>query len=1718
MRKIKKGLLTICLTLLMIATFAWCFSCTDAKGVTISFNTNGGSSILDESLEEGTSFVLPTPEREGYSFEGWYTSSDFSGAAVTEIVAGENMTFYAKWEQMYLVTLDLNGGNLDVSSLYLKAGANVYNAVKTLIPTKTDYEFGAWFVGENELGANTRMTEAALTLKAEYKIKYVVECYEQTLALDGYQKSEQEYVGYAYVGSTVLAEQALTGFYEVDHADTVRQKEIKSTVAENVFKLYFDREEYEVTFYSNAPDGSSQSETYNVLFGKDLQVPYNYTADGYCLLGWATSTTGNVAYEANYIDIMLGKDGVTPEKVSPSRDMALYGVWLKAYVDMFGNSDYLYLTSEEVTVGEASLTVYNLYLCRGGAFFEGEYEEETGDFYFEHNGKTLMEGRLHDDGKFIYKNSARADYVSTKYEFGYGLNELEKIKFDQYNGITYITTDENSLDTESTGTYYINDEGYYVATFTSGALAGETFTMTVGYVRDSSTGTYVSAYQVRNDAEIELGSLVRFGFYQGQKSYYTDGNGPVYDITLNGFGSAHFNLGGGEYETYYYILDDDGETLYLYDTNSGSLIGTTKIIYDEQFNKTGYMFYEKNLDGTYGYGDGTITLDGVCNAVYETEEGKVNGYFTHTTSVFGGTLVTVTANGNTYTMLITITQTNVGDYIMTSTSVDEKLATYAEFYYIQESTTETKSQKVDQTKIYYAPLLTINNVKQGDAILYGYTDASTYEKISEGTYTYDKETGLYTYQASTFYDAQVNTSIMDLSTVQTMVFSIDSSATNYNVHYWYSYTTEEGTTERSVSYASADGTQTLLLVSGMAIYKENGAIIAMGTYSKTYQSIEDEQSDKVTYSTEGMLTLTTSDNTYYFEVYEDTGALIKLEHKPYSLRLLKEDGNNINSSETLYFDGKTKDGATYTVVSGDDSAEYVGKFEKIGETPQGYYIFRFYAEAKGELTEQEFKFIVISDHGVFAKYNETYNGIYQSEEYGKLELDGFGYLATYTDVDGYTYTDKYFIENENEIKFTVGEAAFVYFDLKGEKSFALRGTEYGTYLYMNNQLFDDVLFKLDGYGSLTVCEMVEDPENEGSYVEKEMGSGTYKFDNEWVTFTYTLTGSDEPIVLYGQLGYYYYDSSTVYNTFFEYNEEVKATYVNTADYTVMQLDGFGNATVYGNYGVVEYGHYTLVTDTLLYYVNSSSTDASLYVYDAVKGTAAPVSLKARGYYTQNLESLLFTKYGFAIFNGQTRYFYYIDDNDNVTIYREAEEGEEANAYGFVTENFGAFSDTKEYGNKLYYASEKSALVFDRQTDNAANYPINGNAITKLTFAPTGDGEFSVRGIVTIGSKNYDCTVVRNVLDDGTVDFYVTVDFYRFDILVDYQGDMDENRVNTYRITKMSQVIVAPSNKYLMYYYLYNMFVGADAANALENSYGTVSIIAEYDQNGNITQFYFNGEFADDSKMYDTEGELVESLTGLKIYDAEGKLVESFDELVKSIKNSENSIYKVSAECKGYTYHLYFSIYENGYTSGYGYSVYAFVREEVLTCTAADEKEYTVTFERVIASDASMSAGSCFKASIVCDTAEVKGHLWYEQNGYFYYIVRTYDEDTGLVTSSLYYKLELVEAPSGDQSVEENKTNVIPVYASLKSVTVEKVNTIYADGDNTSYIDVNEDTGEVMLLAISGQPYIVMESSYDATTRTYTVSLSETLTYSVVVAEDGQSVTITQVVETEEEAD
>ena len=250
MNKIRKPFIVL-LTLLTVAFCALAVGCKKDKKFTLSFETNGGTAIESVQLDKGAEYDLPSAEKTGYEFDGWYLNADFTGEKTTKITVNDNVTVYAKWGKLYNITLDANGGSIDKTSVYVKAGELVNSAVSGLIPTKADHLFGVWQIDGKDLTASYVMPENDVTLTAKYKTKYTVTVWKEDIS-GTYVEEQQKIADYAYAGTVPSKDFGGTGFELNANADGSKPlAKISENVSENAFVLYYKRSSYTVRFDSN---------------------------------------------------------------------------------------------------------------------------------------------------------------------------------------------------------------------------------------------------------------------------------------------------------------------------------------------------------------------------------------------------------------------------------------------------------------------------------------------------------------------------------------------------------------------------------------------------------------------------------------------------------------------------------------------------------------------------------------------------------------------------------------------------------------------------------------------------------------------------------------------------------------------------------------------------------------------------------------------------------------------------------------------------------------------------------------------------------------------------------------------------------------------------------------------------------------------------------------------------------------------------------------------------------------------------------------------------------------------------------------------------------------------------------------------------------------------------------------------------------------------------
>lgn len=264
--------------------------------------TNGGIVPHTEFKEK----TLVDPVRRGFTFDGWYESSSFTGSAVSSVEIGK--TYYAKWN--YSIAFDANGGSGSMSAQQVTEGDSQTTLSNNTF-TKTGYTFSAWNTEADGSGTTYESTALAsnvyngTTLYAQWKpntytisfdakdgqgtMNSMTATYDKPAILPSctYSKS-----GYNFAGWTTNPDGASVQYSDCD--------QLMNLVAEN---------NVTVTLYAIwttkgvlNPDVNVQTKTYN-------GQPQSFTVDnGFTVTYEQNGVVVNSPTDAGSYDVTVGKD------------------------------------------------------------------------------------------------------------------------------------------------------------------------------------------------------------------------------------------------------------------------------------------------------------------------------------------------------------------------------------------------------------------------------------------------------------------------------------------------------------------------------------------------------------------------------------------------------------------------------------------------------------------------------------------------------------------------------------------------------------------------------------------------------------------------------------------------------------------------------------------------------------------------------------------------------------------------------------------------------------------------------------------------------------------------------------------------------------------------------------------------------------------------------------------------------------------------------------------------------------------------------------------------------------------------------------------------------------------------------------------------------------------------------------------------------------------
>lgn len=1727
MNKIKKWLVAFTAIIAVAFSFA-AIGCKKDANVTLTYEVGGGTAVAAVSAAKGTEVELAaTATKEGYEFEGWYLSSDYSGEKVTKITLDADTTVYAKWGKLYLVSIVAEGGTATPASIYAKAGDVLLTRLESVSVQKTDAKFGEWQVDGKTVTSSYVMPEKDITVNAKFMTKYTVEIYRE--GADGnYVKDEAPVVDYAYAGTAPDKNFAGEGYELVTESGSVPVTKIQEDASKNNFVLYYKRMNLKVTFRPNYPadaeHGSSDGESKDIKFGEEVAVPYDYTAEGYYLAGWSTKTVdATVEYAADYIyNKLYDKTGATPvnAKVAPSSNVVLYGVWVKGYKDMFGGKDYLFKSeTEEDTV----------YMSRENFFFKGKsYGEDGTKFRFKISNNDTLEGKILSKEFFAYQHAENVIY--TYFKVGTGLVEGTTVKLDAFNGIEY-----HSGDKLSSGTYEIDENGFYIATYTDGEFAGKTSML---FLTQATSGSVkVNVYIERDEEEYGLGALSTYGIINGNPAQYT------LSVRLNGFGNAGLYINNVYRGAYAYSLDKKSGILTI------SQVGSYKLT-DYNGNKVLFSYNQKEIK-TYTSADGKITVatDGAGSATLTESGATSTGYYNIATSALGGEILTFTS-GNASRVFLTgsVESENEKGETVTTYTLEERAAGYSEYYFAYNS------------GAYATPIIVMNDTAENHMTVYGSTVGGKIVKISDGTYTLSKD-GIYEYKRVNDYMSGV---VVDQDVIEEngniryyytdengekaayMISAIDlktAASIKFGTHIGI-YSSKSGDKTLWVSYIYSvngagdfvkeytSGENKLTLVSGIAIYddKTNGKS-SKGNYAIKDGMITIYAGNAETYKKGG----SNGKELKYLELNETDKTFVALTSAPYSIGVRYQDGSYSATAETIAFDGKG--GATYTIKATEEGKEdvvYKGTVKENGSSLTGGQVYRFTAEGK------TFDYIVLT---IKNKYYFAMKGDYADvlvTADGTLKLDGFGFAAEFEGVAGrYSIISDAVTDGVRKavIRFIdENSTVMYYFDVTGDET-TRRGEEYGSYIQTDNNYFTGYYILLDGYGTAKIytADGVENGQIK-TYVDEH---GTYEAGADGI-YTLNFKDGEKEITARGKLGVLVLNK-TAYKNFIVVHEERVDLYVNGNDWSMIRLDNANGATRYSKTGVVDKGNYILINDNLIYFVNSDGSDACIYEINKESKSAEMKTFAEFGYYTEDFHSLYFSEYGYALYNGSTRYFYTVSKDNRMTIYHQPEEGEvydasKLNRYNFIEEDFGVYdpmSDTHEpktFRGETYLYNSGATISFTRnkikdgETEKFdQKYPVSGGKdvklyATALKFRPNGSDTFSATAQIQFNGAEtlYQGKVVREKSGDGYVTYFTIgagEGNLRMYLDLTYSVDAEGKSTSVFKITSLKRVVDAYSNDYLNSYYMayyIDSMLGTNLVSQVKNTKGMVQIVFDYDEEGNeiVANRKITTNFLENAGIKDLNGRLIQ-LKDAKIERDEktGLYVAEFKVPAYEKADGEETLPAHDDS----TYKLYLSVGKNKKLTSYiGYTAVAFVR-----CQTFESNGYTVDVERVVYSETIDSVGGIYSLVVKKDGVAVTSATdlaiinTTEKGMTVSVMARTTDAETGKITATTYYVVTFEDEASGDASADKK---VKPFKSA--AIVAKPIKTVYAE-NGEDYADIDEAENKVTLICFGGKRYAIQEST-KSESGVYTAKVTDALIFEVTVT-DGKAQITQKAAETQEAA-
>lgn len=311
---------------------------------TVKYNLNGGKNSSANPAaysSTGKDITLKNASKSGYSFDGWFKKSDFSGGKVTKITAKtkKNVTLYAKWVKSYKIQFVANGGTGKMSKQTLVVGKAEKLSPNTF--KQKCYSFAGWNTKKDGSGKTYKnkatvknlSNKNGVTVKLYAKWKLNKNCYTVKYTLSGGTNNSANPKAYSSKGGNIALKNpsrtgyTFKGWYSNGKFTGSRVTKIISAKKKNL-KLYakWAANKYTVKFSANGGTGTMKAKTYT--YDAKYTLPANAFKKGtaYSFTGWNTKKDGTGKTYKNKASVknLTAKNGAA---------VTLYAQWKLSVTD-----------------------------------------------------------------------------------------------------------------------------------------------------------------------------------------------------------------------------------------------------------------------------------------------------------------------------------------------------------------------------------------------------------------------------------------------------------------------------------------------------------------------------------------------------------------------------------------------------------------------------------------------------------------------------------------------------------------------------------------------------------------------------------------------------------------------------------------------------------------------------------------------------------------------------------------------------------------------------------------------------------------------------------------------------------------------------------------------------------------------------------------------------------------------------------------------------------------------------------------------------------------------------------------------------------------------------------------------------------------------------------------------------------------------------------------